>query len=255
MLPEINVDHLESPLHRWDPRAKVVGLLGLIAAFGMMQKLGIPMLLTAAGIYGLSRLPLGYLWRRIRYPGVFILTLVIVLPLMSGETILWQWGGLALRREGLEQLGLIVCRFLSILTLSFVLLGTTPWVVLLKTLQSLGLPVLLTDMMALTYRYLFEVSETFGQMRQAMRLRGFRLAQRGIPDGRAMQQLAALLGTLLLRSYERSEQVYQAMRLRGYGSRRATLPQGWGNRWSRLGLALALVWGIGLVMTEWFWLG
>ncbi|NJN20531.1 MAG: cobalt ECF transporter T component CbiQ, partial [Leptolyngbya sp. RL_3_1] len=35
---------------------------------------------------------------------------------------------------------------------------------------------------------------------------------------------AALLGTLLLRSYERSQRVYKAMRLRGYGQVAAGLP-------------------------------
>jgi cobalt/nickel transport system permease protein len=32
-----------------------------------------------------------------------------------------------------------------------------------------------------------------------------------------VQQLATLTGSLLIRSYERSERVYKAMRLRGYG--------------------------------------
>ncbi|MEL6936120.1 MAG: energy-coupling factor transporter transmembrane component T, partial [Cyanobacteria bacterium J06607_17] len=44
------------------------------------------------------------------------------------------------------------------------------------------------------------------------------------------QQLAAVTGTLLVRSYEQSERVYKAMRLRGYGNSRRPSSQnrGWG---------------------------
>jgi cobalt/nickel transport system permease protein len=63
--------------------------------------------------------------QRLSYPGLFILTLVLLLPFTVGDTVMGQWGWLALRQEGLQATLLIVGRFLSILTLGFVLLGTT----------------------------------------------------------------------------------------------------------------------------------
>ena len=51
-------------------------------------------------------------------------------------------------------------------------------------------------------------------MQIAMRLRGFRL--KGY-DRRSLNQMAAMAGTLFIRSYEQSERVYHAMTLRGYG--------------------------------------
>lgn len=214
--------HLDSPIHRWLPRLKLVSLLGLMFAFATVRQLSLlgPMLGVTAVLYGLSQLPISFLGQRLRYPGLFILSVVLVLPLASGETILWQWGWLTLREEGLQATALVVCRFLSILTLGFIFLGTTPFLTIIKAMRSLGLPAIMTDMTLLSYRYLYEVADTLATMQQAMRLRGFghQPQRRYGASRRQLQQLASLTGTLLIRSYERSERVYQAMRLRGYGT-------------------------------------
>ena len=180
--------HRESVIHRWSPRLKLVSLLVLMFAFATVrQPILIPWMLgLAAGLYLLSGLPLAFLGQRLSYPGLFVLALVVLLPLTVGDTVLGQWGWLTLRQEGLEATLLIVGRFLSILTLGFILLGTTPFLTLLQAMRSLGLPTILADMTLLSYR-------------------------------QALQQLAMLAGNLLIRSYEQSERVYKAMRLRGYG--------------------------------------
>lgn len=218
----------QSPLHRWWPRSKLVGLGVLMLGFASVQHLYlVPVcLLITTALYGVSGLPWSFLRSRLRYPGLFLLGMVISLPLLSGDTILWQWGPFALRQEGLWAMGLIAGRFLSIITLGILLLGTTPLLVLIDTLVSLGLPPILAEMTLLAYRYLFDITDQLANLRQAMRLRGFH------PGGnrQSWQQLAAVTGTLFIRSYEQSERVYKAMRLRGYGHHRQTSGQmrGWG---------------------------
>ncbi|HSM81183.1 MAG TPA: cobalt ECF transporter T component CbiQ [Nodosilinea sp.] len=213
--------HRESVMHRWSPRLKLISLVGLMFAFATVRQLALVpwMLGLAALLYGLSGLPLAFLRQRLSYPGLFILALVVLLPLTVGDTVLAQWGALALRREGLEATLLIVGRFLSILTLGFILLGTTPFLTLLHAMRSLGLPTILADMTLLSYRYLFEIAAMLATMQQAMRLRGFgQRRQRWLRiNGQTMEQLAMLAGNLLIRSYEQSDRVYRAMRLRGYG--------------------------------------
>lgn len=219
---------LRSPLHRWWPRSKLVGLGLIMLGFASVQQIQlVPFcLVLTAVLYGLSGLPWSFLRSRLRYPGLFLLGMVIALPLLSGGPILWQWGPIALRQEGLLAMGLIAGRFLSIVTLGMVLLGTTPLLTLIDTLVSLGLPTLIAEMALLAYRYLFDITDQLNHLRQAMRLRGFE------PKGnrQSWQQLAAVTGTLLVRSYEQSERVYKAMRLRGYGNRRhrASHITGWG---------------------------
>ncbi|MGF1516432.1 MAG: cobalt ECF transporter T component CbiQ [Nodosilinea sp.] len=213
--------HRESVIHRWSPRLKLVSLVVLMFAFAAVRQLTlVPWMLGLAGaLYLLSGLPWAFLRQRLSYPGLFILALVVVLPLTVGDTVLAQWGWLTLRQEGLMATLLIVGRFLSILTLGFILLGTTPFLTLLHAMRSLGLPTILADMTLLSYRYLFEIAAMLATMQQAMRLRGFgQKRQRWLRVNRqTMEQLAMLAGNLLIRSYEQSDRVYRAMRLRGYG--------------------------------------
>ncbi|MEM8611609.1 MAG: cobalt ECF transporter T component CbiQ [Cyanobacteria bacterium P01_H01_bin.105] len=220
---------LHSPLHRWWPRAKLVGLGTLMLGFAAVQQIQlVPIcLLVTVVLYALSGLPWSFLRSRLRYPGLFLLGMVIALPLLSGSTVLWQWGPFAIRQEGLLAMGLIAGRFFSIVTVGMLLLGTTPLLTLIDTLVSLGLPPLIAEMALLAYRYLFDIADQLDHLRQAMRLRGFQ------PGGnrQSWHQLAAVTGTLFVRSYEQSERVYKAMRLRGYGNShsRSSQMQGWGH--------------------------
>jgi cobalt/nickel transport system permease protein len=218
--------HLRSPIHAWQPRYKLIGLLALIFAIATVENLWVLLVvvLLTAGLYALTGMPLHYWMRRLRYPGFFLLGVVFILPITSGETVLWQWGWLTLRQEGCLAVLLIGGRFLSIVTISLILFGTSPFLQTVKAMRSLGLPTVFTDMLLLSYRYLYEIAEQLGRMQQAMRLRGFNHHHRrshglpSFPNARTLRVLSTLAGTLLIRSYEQSERVYQAMRLRGYGS-------------------------------------
>ncbi|NJL93184.1 MAG: cobalt ECF transporter T component CbiQ, partial [Anaerolineae bacterium] len=212
----------DSLIHRWNPRAKFIVLFLLIIAFSLVQNLAwVPLMLLLTGaLYLAARLPLRYLLRRLRYPGLFVLALVVILPFFSGQTVLWRLGPLALREEGLAYMLLVVSRFTAILTVTVVLFGTSTFLTNVTTLRALGLPSLLVDMLMLTVRYLFEFGETLARMQRAMRLRGF--APRRF-NRRSAGQWAGLIGSLLLRSYAQAERVYHAMRLRGY-SRKETPP-------------------------------
>jgi cobalt/nickel transport system permease protein len=208
--------HLDSPIHRWNPRLKMVGLMAVILAFSALQDLRIiaVMLVFTALLFTCSRLPLRYLLDRLRYPGYFLLVVAVLLPFFSGETALLSLGPLTIYHEGTLALARIAAKFLAILTTGLVLFGTAPFLVNIKALRGLGLPAILTDMALLAYRYLFEIGDDLISMERAMRLRGF---QANRINTRAVQSLASLAGSLLVRSYEQSERVYKAMRLRGYG--------------------------------------
>ncbi len=208
----------QSWIHRWAVRPKLLSLLAFMLTMALIHHLVlIPWALAwVALLYISATLPFSYLLRRLPYPGLFILALVSVLPWTSGETVIWQWHWLTLYAEGLEAAALIAGRFLAIVITGFILLGTTPFLDILKALRSLGLPSLLTDMTLLTYRYLYDIAAQLHTMQQAMQLRGYGLLRQTVR--RQWGWLASLFGSLLLRSYEQSQRVYKAMRLRGYGS-------------------------------------
>lgn len=208
--------YLDSPIHRWDVRYKLVGLGAIIFGFAIVQNLRLlPFMLgVTLIIFWLSKIPFSYLASRLRYPGVFLLTIAILLPISSGQTVLLDLGLLAVRLEGLLAMLVVVTKFICILTISIVLFGSAPFLKSIKAIRAMGLPSILADMTLLSYRYIFEIGSDLQQMQTAMRLRGFRL--KGY-DRRSLSQLAAMAGTMLIRSYEQSERVYHAMTLRGYG--------------------------------------
>lgn len=208
---------LKSPIHSWNARFKLIGLFLLAVAFSLIQQLALlpAILLTAWLLYLISKLPFSYLINRLKYPGIFLLTLVVLLPLIAGETVLAQVGPISIKQEGIVQAVIIAARFISIITVMVVLFGTTPFLTTARALRSLGLPELLVDMLLLTYRYIFEAAEDLTRMQRAMRLRGF---QGNKLNRHTVTHLSSLIGGLLVRSYDRADRIYNAMRLRGYGS-------------------------------------
>lgn len=207
---------LDSPIHRWEQRSKLVALIALIFAFAFANRLIVlpAMILVTALLYILSKLPLSFLLSRLHYPGLFILAVVVLLPFASGDTVLLSVGPVEVKQEGIEAVVLIATRFVCIITVSLVLFGSAPFLTTVKAMRSLRLPDIIVDMTLLAYRYLEEFSETQKTMRRAMQLRGMTSNRLSV---RTMSVLAGLAGSLLIRSYDRSERVYQAMRLRGYG--------------------------------------
>ncbi|WP_035272666.1 cobalt ECF transporter T component CbiQ [Desulfonatronum thiodismutans] len=214
--PSISVSPDSPFVHRWDPRLKLIGLLLLAFTFSFVSNLRVlpVMIALTLTVVAVSRYPLDLLLRRLRYPSLVILCLIILLPLISGFTPLVEWGGLTVTREGLQAALLVATRFFCIVTLAAVLLGTTPLLRTVKAMQALGLPYVMADMALLVVRYLEVLSADLRRMRISMRLRGHVEQRR---PWRNLRTLAWLTGSLILRGYERSQGVYNAMRLRGYG--------------------------------------
>ncbi len=249
--------HLDSRIHNWEPRCKLVALLALIFAFAFVRQLVFlpAMVLVTVVLYRLSRLPVSFLLSRLRYPGFFLAAIALLLPFSVGSTIIFQLGYLELRQEGLLLLVLVATRFLCILTVSLIWFGTTPFLTNIKAMRSLGLPPTLADMILLSYRYLEQFADELTKMKRAMQLRGFRVTKL---SHRNLTVLASLAGTLLVRSYEQSEQVYKAMILRGYGhltpSRRhcrskinsISTPDA-------IALGISLLIAVGFVVSEWLY--
>lgn len=246
--------HLDSPLHRWQQSYKLVGLLSLIFAFACIQNLWLlpAMVVITAVLFRLSQLPGQFLLQRLRYPSWFLLGIVLFLPFVAGETIIFSWQHLSIRQEGCLDALLISVRFFCILTVSLILFGTAPFLSSVRGMKSLGLPQVIVDMTLLSYRYLEELGDMVTTMQRAMQLRGFQSQEF---SRRHLQVMAQLAGSILVRSYERSLLVYQAMILRGYGSQSAVnkskkIKLNSGDRYSKLATAITVALAISLLVLE-----
>jgi len=100
----------------------------------------------------------------------------------------------------------------TVSVLAVILLSsTTPFPELLKGLEKLRVPRLLTTIMSFMYRYIFVLSDELQRMRRARDSRGW--------SGKWLWQakvIGHMIAALFLRSYERGERVYAAMLARGY---------------------------------------
>ena len=216
--------YLDSPIHHWQQQYKLIGMISLIFAFSFVKNIVLlpTMVIITTIFFLLSNLPLSFLWSRLRYPGWFILAAIILLPFVAGDTIIFTWGTISLKAEGLWTSLIIFVRFFCIFTISLVLFGTAPFLTSIKAMRSLGLPQVIVDMTLLAYRYLEELGNMLTTMQRAIKLRGFKYQQF---NRRNLKILAQLTGSLLVRSYERSTRVYQAMILRGYGYKSTRSPE------------------------------
>jgi cobalt/nickel transport system permease protein len=206
-----------SPIHRLDPRAKLIGLAGVtvvavttpLAAWPAYVACGAVLVLTAA----LARVRVRTLWRRVRVVLPLVLFVGVFLPFVrEGDPV--DLGPFTVSEQGLATFATVSVK--AILgTFSAVLLGaTTSFPDVLHALERLRMPRLLVLIAAFMYRYLFTIVDEVQRMRAALAARGY--APRNALQAAAIGRVAT---ALFLRTYERAERVHLAMLARGFDQR------------------------------------
>ena len=210
-----------SRVHALDPRAKLIGLTGLtlicVAAPLGAWPVFAGAALALAAVARAARVPARVIWRRARVVLPVVLVAAAFLPFVrhGGATI--GLGPLTIHEAGLAVLAAAVVKA-AIGTTGAVLLGaTTPYPDVLRALEALRVPRVITLIAAFMYRYLFVLVGEVGRMRSALAARGYR-PRSALGAGAAGRVATALF----LRTYARGERVYLAMLARGY---RGTIPR------------------------------
>lgn len=208
--------HGHSPVHRWPPQRKLLALLGFVLvvvatppdwfwAFGVH-------LAVLAGVVALSAVPPTYLLKRMVVEVPFVVFAVVLPFVATGPRI--ELLGLTVSEPGLlAAWGLLAKGTLGVLA-SLTLAATTMPTDLLIGLERLRVPSLLVQIMAFMVRYTEVVVDELRRMRIARESRGF-----SARNPRHWPVLAASLGALFIRSFERGERVHLAMLSRGYTGR------------------------------------
>lgn len=207
-----------SPVSRLDPRWKLAALLPAAGIVAALRGLG-PALTALAGAWvlaALARLPLRWYLARLTVLSVFLALFVVFLPFTPhADETPWQVGPVEVSPHGVRLAGLITVKAVGVVTLVLVLWATAPWEMTLKAAHALRVPGLVVQLVGLTYRYLFLLSEEIGRLRTALRVRGYR----NRPNLHSYRTVGHVAGALLVRSSERAERVGQAMRCRGFDGR------------------------------------
>jgi energy-coupling factor transporter transmembrane protein EcfT len=114
--------------------------------------------------------------------------------------------------NGLRSAAFLVLRGETTATFSLLLILTTVWSHLLRSLRFLGVPVAAVALVSMTYRYIFVFFES---AKQTLEARQTRLVGR-LEAGVDRRLAAASVGALLDKTIDLSSDVYSAMRSRGF---------------------------------------
>jgi cobalt/nickel transport system permease protein len=248
-----------SAIHVTDARVKLPATLAYIFAVtltpvGHWTALAL-LALPLATALALSRLSPLIVLRRSALALPFLLVAVPLMFTKEGEALfsvpLFGWTA---SREGLEAvLSILAKSWLSVLA-AVILTATTPAAELLRAMRALGLPRLLVATVSFMYRYLFVIGEEALRLIRARDSRSARLPGQkpGGSLGWRAKVLGNMVGSLFLRTYERSERVYAAMLARGYDGEPRFL---WGRAWrtAELVVVAALVaYLVGVELYAWY---
>ncbi len=218
--------NLKSLIHRLDPRVKIISFL--IYILFVISTLPTDFLQFAIylGIIFIviliSRVPLGYVFRRSCIIVPFVLLIAVFIPFFKKDQI---GGGynlgvfhLTVSYSGLWILwNVLIKSWLATLAM-IVLSSTTKFPMLLRGLESLWIPKILIMLLSFMYRYIFVLVDEGMRMEQARNSRYF-----GGEHLRQIKVIGNIIGLLFIRAYERGERVYQSMVARGFDGETKTL--------------------------------
>ena len=205
--------HGDSALHRVAPQVKIVAAFGFVLAVVVTPReafwaFGL-YLATLAVLIAIAGLPPGYVARRMVVEIPFLIVAVLLPLFGSGDRI--EVLGMSLSEQGLwDMWNLLAKATLGLLT-AIVLGATTQVPDLLKGLDALHVPGVVTAIISFMVRYVDVILGEFSRMQVAMASRGHEV--RSVMGWRPY---AKTFGAMFVRTYERGERVYLAMASRGY---------------------------------------
>ncbi len=201
-------------LRTCDPRVKFILALGyaiLVALTYNFKFLALASVFSIICLF-LSGLPLGYYLKRLGLVNIFLLIVLITLPFTTPGKEVFKICFLTASKEGLKLALLIFLKSNLIILTTTALLSTSSIFELAHALHHLYLPSKLVQLLFFTFRYLHVIEKEFTRLKEAAALRCF------VPRTNLFtyRTTAYLVGSLIVRSYDRSQRVYEAMLCRGF---------------------------------------
>jgi cobalt/nickel transport system permease protein len=243
--------HQDSPLHRLDPRVKVVGTVGAIlnhtllpdgAWFGFASAWGLLLVLSHHARLGtFFTVKRSFIALPFMLAGASVLVATVGTPLAQFE--LFGRDFIVTDTGIIRFVSLMLRTWLSV-QVAILLTATTPFPDITHALRQLKVPPVLVAIVSFMYRYLFVLADEAQRLLRARRSRSAAVA--GVKAGGALHWRATttggMAGQLFVRSLDRADRVYQAMAARGYRgtfltlTSRAMTAQDW-----QMGVGVALV--------------
>lgn len=214
-----------SPIHRLDPRTKLLMLVVyIVALFTAKSWISYAVAFVfLAGCIRLSKIPLKSIVRGMK-PLVMILVFTGVLNIFftAGETVLVSFWVITITLEGLVRAFFMVVRILLLITCTFLLTYTTSPISLTDGLESLLSPLKklhvpvheLSMMMCIALRFIPTLIEETDKIMSAQKARGA-----DFESGKLMDRVKALIPILVplfISAFRRADELATAMECRCY---------------------------------------
>ena len=204
----------DSIIHGIDPRVRVIYavLYSFIIALTGKLEVAFAGLATAFVLVILARLSAKHLLRRLLVVNTFVLMLWLILPFsFQGEAIM-RIGPFSITEQGLLYSLTLTVKCNAIILVSLSLLSTCGMFNLVHALNHLRVPNKIIHLLFFIYRYAHVMQLEYKRLHDTLRVRGFKPRT----STHTYRTYGSIVGTLLIRGYERSEQVHKAMVCRGF---------------------------------------
>lgn len=237
--------HGDTPVHRLDPRAKLLATLAFLVCVVSFDRYAVaallPFLLYPVVVIAQAELPMGYLLKKMLVVAPLALLVGAANPWFDPAPLL-RFGSITVS-GGWVSYASILLRFALTVTAALALIATTGFHGVCVALRRIGVPAPMTVQLLLAYRYLFVLVSEGARM---VRARSLRSCHR---RGEGLAPYGSLVGHLLLRTVERAQRIHRAMLARGFsGELHSPTPLRFRTRdtlyllgWSALFLLLRLV--------------
>ncbi len=243
----------DTPVHRLDPRTKLILTVVYIAALFMVGSWGGYILVfgTLAAVAAIAHIRPRALLKGLK-PLIFIIVFTGVLNLFftAGDDILFRWRFIKITYTGLERAVSMVLRVMLLVSGTFLLTYTTsPLAItdglerLLSPLKKLHVPVYeLSLMMCIALRFIPTLIEETDRIMSAQKARGADLETGTLPE--RAKALLPLLIPLFISAFRRADELALAMECRCYngGQGRTRMKQ------LRMGWQDAVAFGLGALL-------
>lgn len=214
----------ESPIHRLDPRIKIIGtILFIVELFLINDFVGFGISIAAlAVVIAASRVPLAFILRGLR-PILLIIVFTVCLNIFMTEgKVLWQWGFLKVTAEGLYTAAFMAIRLVlliigsSLLTLTTKPISLTDGIErLLGPLTHVGVPAHEVAMiMSIALRFIPTLLEETDKIMKAQQARGADFESGNIFN--RAKSLIPILVPLFISAFRIAQDLAMAMEARCY---------------------------------------
>jgi cobalt/nickel transport system permease protein len=202
----------DSPLHRLDPRVKLITTVVFIATVVSFNKYAvlnlIPFFSFPIILIMLGGLPVRYILKKVLLVSPFAILVGIFNPVFD-RSVMCYIGSIGISGGWVSFISILL-RFVLTVTTALALIALTGFNSVCIALERFKVPRPFIVQLLFLYRYMFVLSEESERMLKARAVRSF--------SGRSMRfkTFISLVGQLLLRTMDRAERVYRAMCCRGF---------------------------------------